>query len=133
MNNYKRFVSVDVRAVNLDQFAGTPGLMGSYPSGHKLARDGVTLMDDSDIFGKEWQVLATEPILFHSLEGPQHPQECAMPSNSQVSKKRRRLGQSVITEEAASLACAHASPEDRDSCIFDVMATQDKEDMAGSF
>jgi len=51
-----------------------PGsLVGSYTTGDKLARAGETILNNPIAFGQEWQVHATEPKLFHSLEGPQQP------------------------------------------------------------
>ena len=44
----------------------------------------------------------------------------------------RRLGEAFISEEDADNACARVAPEDKDACIFDVMATNDK-DVAGSY
>jgi hypothetical protein len=38
----------------------------------------------------------------------------------------------VITHAAAEAACAHTPVEDRDVCIFDVLATNDLE-MAGAY
>lgn len=97
-----------------------------------LARDGFTKMEDAVAFGKEWQVLSSEPMLFHEVDGVQHPQECAMPDDMTTKAKRRRLGESVITEDEAALACSRVEEMSRESCIFDVLATNDK-DMAGSY
>ena len=72
-----------------------------------------------------------EPALFHSIEGPQHPESCAMPSSS-TSDARRRLGESMIAREKAAKACAHVASSDIDDCISDVIATGD-EDMAGTY
>jgi len=47
-------------------------------------------------------------------------------------KIRRRLGEVFITKEEAAQACARVDEADRDACIFDVLATNDK-DMAGSY
>lgn len=77
------------------------------------------------------QVLTSEPMLFHSVEGAvQAPQECAMPTDSIMKSRKRRLGESKISTEAAKQACALAY--DQDACVFDVLATQNK-DMAGAY
>jgi len=131
IETYKSFVTVNAKANNPAQFLGTLGLMGSYPSGKKLARDGVSVMENAEEFGKEWQVLETEPMLFHSLEGTvQHPEVCAMPSKGKTTK--RRLGESTISTQEAVTACARVNEAERDACIFDVLATNDK-DMAGTY
>ena len=90
------------------------------------ARDGVTILDDPNEFGQQWQVLESEPMLFHSVEGVQHPTECAMPDPNLSEKKRRRLGESAISPEEAVQACTHVGELEFDACIFDVLATNDK-------
>jgi hypothetical protein len=65
LQTYKDWVAVNVKASKPENFVGTKGLVGSYPSGDLVARDGVTVMTDTDAFGKEWQVLADEAMLFH--------------------------------------------------------------------
>jgi hypothetical protein len=140
---YKDFVSVDVNTRNDESFADSVGLMGSYTTGHKIARDGETVMNDPIAFGQEWQVLATEPKLFHSLEGPQQPlQQCEMPAKRRLNKNKgkRRLGKPdvedtpavTISQSAAEAACRRVTGEDHDLCVFDVMATSDI-DMAGAY
>jgi hypothetical protein len=143
LKTYKDFVSVDLKALNDDTFADSIGLMGSYTKGHKVARDGETIMDDPIAFGQEWQVLATEPKLFHSLKGPQQPlQQCEMPAKRSLKKNKgkKRLDQPeveempavTISQAAAEVACCHVTREERDLCVFDVMATSDI-DMAGAY
>lgn len=131
LETFKHFVRVNVKGKTAGNFEGSSGLMGSYPDGHKVARDGSTILNDPIEFGQNWQVLDTEPMLFHNRDGVQHPAQCAMP-NSGVEAYRRRLGESAITKEDAALACARVEPKDRDACIFDVLATNDK-DIAGSY
>jgi hypothetical protein len=141
LKTYKDFVSVDLKAIDDETFADSVGLMGSYTTGHKIARDGETIMNDPVAFGQEWQVLATEPKLFHSLEGPQQPlQQCEMPAKRRLNKGVRRLGQPevedtpavTISQSAAEAACRRVTGEDHDLCVFDVMATSDI-DMAGAY
>ena len=74
-------------------------------------------------------------MLFHTSEGTvQAPQKCAMPTNTKASLRasRRRLGEVLISEEDAELACAKVDKDDRDSCIADILATNDKS-MAGAY
>jgi hypothetical protein len=118
---WKDFVRVDVNGQK--SFTGSLGLMGSYPEGAKLARDGTTEFYDVNKFGEEWQVLSSEPQLFRLLDGPQHPRRCEIPTKIAL---RRRLAESYILREEAVSACAHAAEDERDLCIFDVMATNDK-------
>jgi hypothetical protein len=125
---FKYFLRVNAKIVDGKRFESSVGLMGTYPLGNKVARDGSTEITDYDQFGQEWQVLPEEPMLFHNMEGPQAPQQCALP----VTTTQRRLAESSITLEDAEIACAHVNLDDRDECIFDVLATEDK-DMAGAY
>lgn len=131
--NFKKWVQVNVKANKAEHFAGTKGLMGSYPTGALVARDGDTVMTDTDAFGKEWQVLSTEPMLFHEVKGVQHPEVCAMPdATTMAATKKRRLGESLVIQEAAEFACAGVDEDNFDACVFDVLATNDVE-FAGAY
>ena len=146
LKTYKDFVSVDLKATSDESFADSVGLMGSYRTGHKIARDGETVMSDPIAFGQEWQVLITEPKLFHSLEGPQQPlQQCEMLAKRRLRKNKdkkakKRLGHPeveemtgvTISQTTAEAACRRVKGEDHDLCVFDVMATNDM-DMAGAY
>jgi hypothetical protein len=128
---FNDFVRVNVRADNKKHFQGALGLMGAFPDGFKVARDGKTVMTDTDAYGKEWQVLADEEKLFHNLEGAQAPESCRMPTDAE--KQSRRLVEASIDMDDAKLACAHVSnAQDFDACVFDILATNDK-DMAGAY
>ena len=129
LENYNKFIRVTVGAHTKDKFVGSLGLMGSFPEGKRIARDGETVVKKANDFGKEWQVLADEPQLFHTMEGPQSPMGCTMPDVTKRTK--RRLGEALITKDEAAVACAHAKEAEKDACIFDVLATNDK-DLAGS-
>ena len=133
---FKEFVRVNVETKNAysKDFASSVGLMGTYPSGLHMSRDNSTVVEDVNEFGNLWQVQpAKEGMLFHTVDGPQHPQhQCTMPTVTESSRKQRRLGEALITQEDAELACARVNPSDRDACVFDVLATNDK-DMAGSY
>ncbi|CAB9530843.1 expressed unknown protein [Seminavis robusta] len=133
LETYKDWIAVNVKANKEEHFSGTLGLMGAFPSGRKVARDGTTVIEDPIEFGKHWQVQLNEPMLFHSELGTvQAPEECAMPSESTMKSRKRRLGESKMTMEAAKLACGRVDPSNLDSCVFDVLATQDK-GVAGAY
>lgn len=124
----------NLKPVAKETFADSVGLLGSYPDGKKLARDGSTVLEDVNQFGQEWQVLPSEPKLFSSYEGAvPSTMQCAMPKKIEASEKRRRLGASAITRDDATLACAHVddSVDNRD-CIHDVLATNNM-DIAGAY
>jgi hypothetical protein len=88
-----------------------------------------TIINDWDTFGQEWQVLATEPKLFHVDESTQFPEKCLMPTKVKA-VSRRRLDGLVYAE--AEEACSHVNGVERDNCVFDVLATADV-DMAGTY
>jgi len=131
---YKTFVRVNIKMIDpkWKKFEGSNGLMGMYPTGATIGRDGKTTFTDMNAFGQEWQVLESEPKLFRTVDGPQHPTKCIMPEHVSMEQKRRRLGAAMISQEDAETACARLDPESSDACIFDVLATNDLE-MAGSY
>jgi len=130
IETWKKFVRVNMKVADPKKFIGAVGMLGSYPEGKMLGRDGVTIMEEPNEFGFEWQVKATEAQLFHN-DGPvSFPTKCSMPSDTKSAS--RRLGEVMMTEDDAATACARVDEASRDACIFDVMATNDK-DMAGSY
>jgi hypothetical protein len=128
IKTWNGFVSVAMLGSDSEDFGSSLGLLGTYGEGLKMARDNKTVLDDPNAFGQEWQVLANEPKLFHNIEGPQAPEKCEVPTASEM---RRRLGESLITREDAEIACGRVSNEDYELCVFDVLATNDK-DAAGA-
>lgn len=133
IETFKDFVRVNVKDKSHKAFKGSIGLLGSYQNGGKMVgRDGKTVIENTDEFGQEWMVRATDSLLFHDADASQIPLACPMPDEFKTGDARRRLGEGSISEEDAALACARVSEAHRDACIFDVMATQDKE-MVGSY
>jgi hypothetical protein len=133
IKTFKEMVSVRMepfkeKAIRNHYFSSSLGLMGSFDDepGKLLARDGVTVIDDHNAFGQEWQVQDTEPMLFVAADrAPQYPAKCVLPSTS-AAEKQRRLGLTVA-QIAAEEACGHWEPHVRDLCIYDVMASGDLE------
>ena len=130
MKTYKDFVKVEVAAHGSDSYLGSHGLLGRYPDGKRVGRDGETLIEDINAFGQEWQVTAAEPKLFHTYNDAwvvPAGQVCAMPVETAAKKKlrQRRLAEGIPLEEAEQ-ACAHlVDASDHKACVFDVVATQD--------
>jgi hypothetical protein len=132
ISTWREFVRVDFLKGGQDAFGNTVGMLGDYKTGKTLARDGVTVMDDFNTYGNEWQVLPVDDMLFHAIEQPQFPQGCILPENPR-GERRRRLGEITVTEEQAEAACAFiVDPLDRKDCIYDILATQDL-DMVGVY
>ena len=100
-------------------------MLGSF-EGARLARDGVTIIDDTNAFAQEWQVRpGVDGSLFETIREPQYPVKCKMPL-LQPQESRRLKGS--LSNEAATDACGHlADRGTRSRCIFDVLATQDLE------
>jgi hypothetical protein len=129
---YKEFVRVKFDG-DKSVFANTVGLLGDYKTGALLARDGSTVIDDFTDFGDEWQVLPSEPKLFHAVSHPQFPELCIKPEDPRGERKRR-LAESNISIEQAEAACAAALKDALTikDCVYDILATQDM-DMVGAF
>ena len=119
----KDMLRVELDNTNMDDFGNSLGLMGTYGTGELMARNKTTLFAevDTDAFGQEWQVTPSDPQLFHSVEGPQYPEQCRMPSVDQAS---RRLASSISKKDAEK-ACSHVDRSEFKNCVFDVMATDD--------
>lgn len=126
---FKDMIMVNVENASTKNFGNSLGLLGSFGKGEKKARDNLTIIEDDNEFGQEWQVRANEAKLFHNLEGPQAPKKCELPSTQAL---RRRLGESKLDMDDAKAACARVDPKDFDICVFDVLATEDA-DIAGAY
>jgi hypothetical protein len=116
------FLSVSIENAQDGDFSNSVGLMGTYPTGEMIDREG-NLVSDYAAFAESWQVRDTDDVLFQSMQMPQYPQKCVMPITTRT-KQRRRLGES-ISDDAAAQACAHVAKDDFDFCVFDVITTND--------
>jgi len=120
----KDMLRVDLLGSTEEDFGNSFGLMGAYGSGVMVGRDNETVFSDPNEFGQEWQV-KHEPMLFHDVQGPQFPEQCAIPHSEPVGMQRRMLVAS-IDREAAERACARVKYADEvESCVSDVLATGD--------
>lgn len=126
---WNSMVRLNINYATSEIFGKSVGMMGEFFTGEKLGRDGTTI-EDLNEFGQDWQVLETEPKLFHDItDNIQAPSHCEIPSKFEM---RRRLIESSITEEEAKLACSGVPSDELNLCIFDVMASNDK-DAAGAY
>lgn len=118
------FPAVIVDGGASDVFKGSLGLLGEWATGQTLARDGKTVIPvskhEATDFALEWQVRDNEPMLFQEARFPQFPTTCTPPDKM---PQENRLGAARAKKEAEE-ACAHWM-EDKEDCIFDVMATRD--------
>lgn len=126
ISTFKDLVAVHINAgpESAEYFGKSVGMMGSYTGGDLLARDGITVMDDMEKYGQEWQVNGDDPKLFRTARQPQYPTQCRLPEEGKA--VGRRLGES-LAKDAAETACAHMSGSKFDNCVFDVMAVGDLE------
>ena len=128
---FKSFVRVDVDWESApENYMGSVGLLGKFDlRGLRVGRDGTTVINDTNEFGQEWQVVESDPQLFHSYDGAVVGGKCIMPpsySPERAAKIQRRLRASTITVTDAEMACGHLRhPEEIKLCVFDVIATQD--------
>lgn len=125
MKTFKDFVDVKLEGITRSEFQGATGMMGAFPTGDMLGRDGETVFEEPNEYAAEWQVRAEDPQLFSTIRAPQHPVQCILPSADAV--KTRRLGEKGVSEEDAAKACEHHNESSKDMCMFDVMATGDLE------
>lgn len=138
IKTWKDFVRVDfVGAAREEDFKGSYGLMGAFPTGKKIGRDLTTEIQNVNEFGQEWQVgraagrisdddnAYPDPQLFHEIEGPQFPSRCILPTTTAL---RRRLAKSEVSREQAETACSHIVDQTEfDLCVFDVIVTDDQD------
>ena len=130
LRTFGTFVKVMVDADGSDYYLGSQGLLGRFPDGKRVARDGETFIEDVNAFGQEWQVKPEEPRLFRSYNEDwiiPAKQKCAMPTETVEKKaiRKRRLAEGIPRADAEK-ACAHLGDAgDIKACIFDVISTQD--------
>lgn len=76
---FKGFVNVQVSSPAPDHnFAG---LMGTSGRSGMVDREGGQLTDPLTM-GSSWQVRDTDPMIFHTIEGPQYPEPCNLPEKN---------------------------------------------------
>lgn len=113
---HRKMLFVNVKNPSGEKYIGSKGMLGRYPDGVPLARNGTELVGDWTAFGHEWQVIpATDPALF-TTESPH--EKCLMPVAD-----HRLVQSSFITEEDAVEACK--AVEDFEDCVFDIINTGD--------
>jgi hypothetical protein len=130
---FKDMVHVEVTGRPQMMAMGSVGLMGTYPAKRhvRVARDGSTFIDESNEFGREWQVRQYEVKLFVEERYPQFPQLLIPPAETHAINQPR-LRQGSVDEKALSdkahEACDHAIDDHNihKNCVFDVMATGDE-------
>jgi hypothetical protein len=119
MSVFKSMISVRVDAVLHD----TEGMLGRQSLTGMIGRDGVSVINDANEMGSQWQVTNVEPMLFHEIRAPQYPERCLLPTVTS-----RRLTKRTDEEmQRAVAACAGVNEGMRQFCIDDVLLTGDYE------
>lgn len=130
---YNEFLAVGIEEAEEADFGDAVGMMGHFHTGEHIGRDGHIIQDNKE-FGFDWQVREADAMLFREAQGPQYPTSCRMPSPKAIKRRKRRLGESMISYQQAEEACASWDEESREACIYDVLATGDlKMAQAGAF
>ena len=126
IQSYKHIVAVKIDEATSDDFGDSVGLMGEFVTGRWLGRDGVTVIDNPDDFGMEWQVReGHDAFLFEGKRFPHYPTKCMMPDPVSENRRHRRLGETLF-RDAAVKACSEVEDGSfREMCIDDVLATGD--------
>lgn len=133
----KNMLRVDLENCIADDFGNSLGLMGTFGEGEMIGRDNHTVIEDPTDFGMEWQILSTEPQLFHDVVGPQHPQKCEMPTtktflrHQQAERDVRRMLVESVSRSDAEAACRSATSDEFSDCVYDVLATDDIDAASG--
>lgn len=122
---YSHFMTFEL--IGHDDFFGASGMLGAYPSGIMVNREGKEMENFVD-FGFEWQVSPSDAVLFSELRAPQLPYErCRIPSQTAQTSRRRLLRGETNDAllDKAKEACAKQTVGDFKLCIDDVMMTGD--------
>eukprot|EP00977_Amphora_coffeiformis_P003274 scaffold609_cov170-Amphora_coffeaeformis.AAC.28 len=126
IREYKGWITIGVHHPNPEDFSDSIGLMGSFPLGTWLGRDGVTIHKDIHEFGSDWIVQGDIDGCLFREQSP-FPDKCELPSLEDT--KRRRLSMTSITNEEARAACAQYLIDSNamEGCIMDVLVADDLE------
>ncbi|CAJ1959563.1 unnamed protein product [Cylindrotheca closterium] len=84
-------------------FGNSVGLLGDYKTGKTLARDGATELQGFEDLVDEWQVIPSEPKLFHQLAHPQFPDKCIRRESSSGASKSHFSKPAVDVEQAEAI------------------------------
>lgn len=96
-------------------------MIGDWSTGGMMSRNASSIIEDPSAFAREWQVREElDGKIFLEDRAPQYPAYCWMPEQ----QLHLRGGGNKALRAAAEQKCS-AWGDDKDDCIFDVMATGD--------
>ena len=124
IREFKKWITVTLLHPSAANLGKSQGLLGRFPDGAMLGRDGKTVHTSYDDFGQDWQVPPDKSLLG---PGPFLDSSCAPLQALKDRRKRgRRLGESSITRAQAMEVCKHWGNQMED-CINDVQISEDLE------
>jgi len=139
MHSMKFLMAVGFSGMDASFMKGTGGLIGKFPTGELLARDGMTTLPHdgeiatvhgraqpvNDAMGVEWQVRDTDHQLFREIREPAWPNKCFFPMGKEAERVRHRRLVTSVDVATASKTCAgiyEKESEEFDLCVTDVIA-----------
>lgn len=125
VREYRNWITVSVYHATFEHFADSMGLMGSFPHGEWIGRDGVTVHESMIEYGNDWVVQpAVDGDSLFQIPSP-FPDKCDLPSKSSVALRDRKLQESDVTRSEAYRACSHWGEEQIERCVMDVLIADD--------
>ena len=122
IREYKNWITVTILHPSASNLERSKGLLGRFPDGALLGKDGKTIHTSYDDFGQDWQVPPSDSLLG---PGPFLDSSCA-PLEALKNRRHRRLEESSITRSQAREVCQHWGNQMED-CINDVLVSGDLE------
>jgi len=120
IREFKNWITVTFFHPSASNLGSSRGLLGHFPDGAMLGRDGKTIHTSYDAFGQDWQVPPGESLL-----GPGPFSASCVPLQAQK-RRLRRLEEASIAREQAMTVCKHWGDQMED-CINDVQISGDLE------
>jgi len=126
IREYRDWLTISLMHPSEQHFGGSQGLMGTFPTGDWIGRDGITIHKDITSFGIDWQTQAARDggLLFR--EPSPYSDSCELPNQDTMTARHRRLEESAVGLEQAMDACAHWG-QHIDDCVLDVQVSGDLE------
>jgi len=121
IREYKNWITISILHPSASNMNKSKGLLGRFPDGALVGKDGKLIHTNYDDFGQDWQVPPGESLL-----GPGPFSDSCAPSQALETRRHRRLQESSITRAQATKACEHWGNQMED-CINDVQISGDLE------
>jgi hypothetical protein len=127
VREYRNWITVSIYHPTFEHFAGSTGLMGSFPHGKWIGRDGVTVHESIIDYGNDW-IVQTEHDGNSLFQSPSpFPDKCDLPSKSSMALRGRKLQETIVSKAEAYEACSHWNIDQMEDCVMDVLIADDVE------